>query len=99
MEWGEHPEQTLRREVFEEAGFDLGEVSFLGIDSKVHAPGGDHDGVHAIRILYRAEVNGMPRVTEVGGSVDAAAWVPLEDLPDTPTVHLVEAALAYLEAQ
>ena len=97
VEWGEHPEQTLRREVYEEAGLAPDEVRFLGIDSMVHGASGEHDGVHAIRILYRAEVQGTPRVTEMGGSVDAAAWVRIVDLAVTPTVHLVSAALSYLD--
>lgn len=99
VEWGEHPEDALRREVYEEAGLAPDEVRFLGIDSVVHDPSSEHDGVHSIRILYRAEVRGVPSVTEVGGSVDDAAWVRLADLPNTPTVHLVDAALAYLEEQ
>jgi 8-oxo-dGTP diphosphatase len=93
VEWGEHPEATLRREVHEETGIHVDDVTFIGIDSQVY-PGSDaHPPVHAIRIVYRAAAHGEPTVIEVGGSVDGAAWVPLDALNDLPTVRLVRTAL------
>lgn len=97
VEWGEHPEDALRREVFEEAGFVLDAVHFVGIDSRVYDADGRHTALHAIRLIYTADVAGTPRVTEDDGSVDAARWFPLADLPTTPTVDLVEAGLRLLD--
>lgn len=96
VEWGEHPEDALRREVFEEAGFELEAARFVGIDSRVYGADGNHEALHAVRLIYTADVSGTPRVTERDGSVDAARWIPLEDLPSTPTVDLVAAGLGLL---
>ena len=94
VEWGEHPEDALRREVFEESGLVLGTIEFLGIDSQVY-DGRDHQTpIHVIRMIFRADLSGTPSVTEVDGSVDEAAWIDLVDLDTTPTVHLVDTALA-----
>lgn len=96
VEWGEHPEDTLRREVYEEAGFELDGHRFLGIDSRVYEAAGDHPAVHTIRLIYTAHVEGEPTVTERNGSVDDARWIPLADLATTPTVDLVLAGLRLL---
>lgn len=93
IEWGEHPEAALRREVYEETGIHLDEVAFIGIDSQVYTGTDTHPPVHAVRMLYRADVRGDPTVVEVDGSVDAAMWVPLGGMADIPTVQLVRAAL------
>ena len=93
VEWGEHPEDALVREVYEESGFALESYTYLGIDSLVLDPTETHRGFHGIRLIFTATVQGEPRVTEIDGSVDAAAWVPLDDLATTPTVSLVDIGL------
>lgn len=92
IEWGEHPEDALGREVYEESGFTLDEYEFLGFDS-VTLTDGDGSDLHWIRILYRADLSGEPRVTEIDGSVDDAQWIPIADLDATNTVGLVIAGL------
>ena len=96
VEWGEHPEDALVREVYEESGFHVDDHAFLGIDSLVLSPTETHGGFHGIRLLFTAAVSGEPRVTEVDGSVDAAAWIPLADLDVTATVGLVDVGLRFL---
>lgn len=93
VEWGEHPEDALTREVYEEAGFHLDAPRFVGIDSRVYDGVGSHPAMHAIRLIYTADVEGTPRVTEANGSVDAARWVRLDELDDLRTVDLVAVAL------
>ncbi len=94
VEWGEHPEDALHREVFEETGLRLGSIAYLGIDSQVYERDDGSPPLHAIRILYTTDMTGEPRVVEEGGSVDHAAWVPLQDLVEIPTTRLVGTALA-----
>lgn len=94
VEWGEHPEDALRREVYEEAGFEVDDADYVGIDSRVFDASGNHDALHAIRLIYAAQVDGEPRVTERDGSVDAARWFPVDELDDVPTVELVSIAMA-----
>jgi ADP-ribose pyrophosphatase YjhB (NUDIX family) len=96
LDWGEHPEEGMARELHEETGLHGEITGFIGIDSITGAASplpGSPEG-HAIRIVYRVEVDGdVPRVTEIDGSVDCAAWHRLEDLESLPIVNLVEYAL------
>jgi len=93
VEFGEHPEDALVREVYEESGFAMDSFLYLGIDSRVYPANAQRGKLHAIRMIYSAELSGTPQVTEVDGSVDTAAWIPLADLDATDTVDLVGAAL------
>jgi ADP-ribose pyrophosphatase YjhB (NUDIX family) len=93
VEWGEHPEDALRREVHEETGLNTGPIAYLGIDSQVYERDDGSDSLHAIRILFTSDVHGDPRVVEQGGSVDDAAWVPVPSLAEIPTTNLVGIAL------
>ncbi len=93
VEWGEHPEDALRREVHEEAGLELNSFEFLGIDSRIYEDDRYPDGLHIIRMIYRTPLKGEPHVTEIDGSVDEARWIPLKDLESIAVVNLVEAAL------
>jgi ADP-ribose pyrophosphatase YjhB (NUDIX family) len=94
VEWGEHPDDALVREVYEETGFSVTEFSLLGINSRVFGASASHAGLHAVRMVYDVPLNGEPRVTEINGSVDAAAWLPLADLGSVDTVELVRVGLA-----
>jgi ADP-ribose pyrophosphatase YjhB (NUDIX family) len=94
VEWGEHPEAALRREVHEEAGLEVDSFEFLGIDSKIYEDDRYPDGLHIVRMIYRTPLDGEPRVTEIDGSVDEARWIPLTELEGIPVVNLVDAALA-----
>lgn len=93
VEWGEHPDDTLIREVHEETGFSVTEFSLIGINSRVFSASASHPGLHAVRMIYDVPLHGDPRVTEVDGSVDAAAWLPLADVTAVNTVELVRVGL------
>lgn len=92
--WGEHPEDALVREVYEETGLHVSGAEFLGIDSRVFPASVDHDDdLHTIRLLFTVPLEGEPTVTEIGGSVDAAAWMSIDEVSQENTVHLVCIAL------
>jgi len=93
VEWGEHPDDTLVREVHEETGFAVTRFSLLGINSQVFTASTHHGSLHAIRMLYDVPLEGEPSVTEIDGSVDAAVWMPLDDLGAANTVELVRVGL------
>lgn len=100
IDWGEHPEQSLHREVFEEAGLRGRIEDVLGIDSITFEPS-EHNGYthqHALRLIYRMSARGTPRVTEEGGSTIDAAWLPLTNVDDLPIVNLVVTARKLAEA-
>lgn len=93
IEWGEHPEEALRREVYEEAGFHIDNASLLGIDSRVYPENSHRAAMHAVRFVYTQPLSGAPTVTEVDGSVDDAAWIPISDIDRIQTVILVSVGL------
>jgi len=97
VEWGEHPEDALRREVYEESGLRFDVPEFVGIDSRVYDENEHHPAMHAVRLVYTAELSGVPTVTERDGSVDAAKWIERDDLSAVRIVDLVSSALELLD--
>jgi 8-oxo-dGTP diphosphatase len=100
LDWGEAPDAAVHRELYEEAGL-RGEIeSLLGIDSIriERRRNGRVIGYHALRVIYQMTVTGEPRVMETNGSVADSRWIPLADVPELPTVELVESALRMLAA-
>ncbi len=87
IDHGESPVDAVRREVLEETGLPLAEPRLLDVDSvhfTGHAPDGTLEDFHAVRVLYTGTVplDVEPRVVEVGGSSDAAAWRPVAELDE-----------------
>jgi 8-oxo-dGTP pyrophosphatase MutT (NUDIX family) len=87
IDHGESPLDAVCREVHEETGLVLTEPRLLDVDSlhfTGHAPDGTLEDFHAVRVLYGGTVDltAEPRVVEVGGSSDAAAWRRLDELDD-----------------
>ena len=84
VDHGEAPAVALAREVEEECGLtcevsallDVHDTHFFG-----NAPSGRIEDYHGIHLIFDATVgDGEPHVQEVGGTTDAAAWVPLADI-------------------
>jgi 8-oxo-dGTP diphosphatase len=102
VDHGEHPRDALVREVMEETGLDA-EVGETARVYSAYMPGVVRDGeivdAHALRIVYDAWVATdapEPRVTEVDGSTDDAAWWSLAEVRDgvVPVSMVVREALA-----
>ena len=96
VEWGEDPSDALRREVFEETGFELDGFRYIGVDSRVLAKGNRNEELHWIRLFFTADLHGEPRVIEIDGSVDDARWTPLADIAQLDTVEIIEVGLRLL---
>ena len=94
VEFGEHPEGAMIREVREETGLVVRAAGLAGLDSLV-VPGAD-PAVHSLRILYFTEVLEGALRNEVDGSTDLCEWHPLESVRMLPIVGLVETALDLL---
>ncbi len=100
IDHGESPQDAVVREVREETGVRcaVGEVVSVA-DERVRgtAPSGRDEELHAIGVVFRAEVVEEPAelVTEVGGTTDAVAWVPVADVESgaVPVVPIVRTAL------
>jgi 8-oxo-dGTP diphosphatase len=104
IDHGEEPREAVIREVREETGLvcvpgavlDVASTHFEGT-----APSGRREDFHALQIVFVGEVSdGEPAVQEVGGTTDAAAWVPVSALGgrDYPVRNLVGTSLAALRA-
>jgi 8-oxo-dGTP diphosphatase len=106
IDFGEHPDDAVVREVHEETGLgcELGRPIWIGSAHRV-----DHTGVpdefeaselHSVRIVYDAWVPAdapAPRVVEVDGSTVDARWHHLVDVESgrVPTVPMVREALTH----
>jgi len=87
VDHGEHPLDALRREIYEETGLHAEPGRIVDVYS-THFTGARPDGLvedyHGIGLIYEAEVlpqsrDVEPHVTDVGGSTDLAAWIPLAE--------------------
>ncbi len=105
IDFGEHPDAAVVREVEEETGLacELGRPIWIGSAHRVFEAGdrGDPEAteMHSVRIVYDAWVAAdapEPRVVEVDGSTVDARWHPLADVENelVPTVPMVRQALA-----
>jgi 8-oxo-dGTP diphosphatase len=88
VEFGEHPEEAVVREVLEETGFEVALDGIAGVDSMLYRyPGPPR---HAIRLLFRAHITGGQLKHEADGTTDRCAWVTRERAKELPLVDLAE---------
>ncbi len=106
VDHGEHPRDAVRREVYEEAGLHAEPGRLLDVYSH-HYTGARPDGLvedfHGVALIFEAEVLAEsrevePHVTDVGGSTDLAAWVPLAEASSLSLSGAARHALALIGA-
>lgn len=99
IDHGERPAAALAREVEEECGLSCEVGELLGVHDTHfagQAPTGRVEDYHGVHLVFAATVGeGDPRVAEVDGTTDAAAWVPVADVESgsVPVLELVRHAL------
>ena len=97
VEWGEHPDHAVIRELHEETGLSRRLQRIISIHSHtIERPTSRPGPAHVVAILYRVvDVAGELRVEESGSS-DACAWLTAAELAELPHVPLIERALEAL---
>ncbi|WP_299923675.1 NUDIX hydrolase [uncultured Nocardioides sp.] len=95
IEFDESVRDGLVREVFEETGFHV-EPGGLLAEHFFTGRGRTFDGwFRSQRFVFDATITGGELgTTEVDGSTDHAAWVPLAELEGQPRADIVDVALA-----
>jgi 8-oxo-dGTP diphosphatase len=103
VDFGEHPDAAVLRELEEESGLTGRVESVLGIFSRVYersraADGGD---LHFLGFLYRVAPTGGALRDEIDGSTDTCAWFAPSELAGLRMVgvarHAIELALPGIE--
>ena len=94
IDFGEDPKDALVREVKEETGLNAQVKELLDISSEVVSfrdnREGTHDvfSIHAVRIIYSAEVESGNLKVEQDGSTDACAWFSYAEAIELPLTNL-----------
>lgn len=97
IEFGEHPQETLVREFYEETGLQCDVGPMLDVLSWLIEPSLEGDALHLMQFVYETTARGVPQVIEKNGSTADAQWVKLENARDAlHTVPLVDHFLARL---
>jgi ADP-ribose pyrophosphatase YjhB (NUDIX family) len=96
VEFGEHPDAAVLRELEEESGLTGRIDDVLGIFSRVYprsrAAGGAD--LHFLGFLYRVTAVGGELRDEIDGSTDTCAWFRPDELPDLRIVGVARHAIA-----
>jgi len=89
IEFGESPEEAVRREMIEETGLSVLRAALLTVCHKrlVHTlPSGEEEDLQHIGLIYRVEVDRALRLKEGPDGIDSlgACWFPLAALGEEP---------------
>ena len=101
MEWGEHPRDTVVRELKEETGLQVRVGEVLGVFSRwldaAEAVSGSPG--HVLGVVYEVvEFDGQLRTTFDDGTTDAASWFSVDEVRSLRRVRLVDFVLELLDS-
>ena len=76
VDFGEHPDDAVIRELREESGLTGTVAGLEGVFSHLYAgsPYADGADLHFLGVLYRVDVTGGELTDEIDGSTDRCAW-------------------------
>jgi 8-oxo-dGTP pyrophosphatase MutT (NUDIX family) len=96
LEFGESPAAAVQREVEEETGLVTRVGPLLDVSDRLFARG-EGDPLHAIRIVYRAEIVDGTMRDEPDGSTDMCRWFAPAETAGLHLGELARRALARLD--
>ena len=97
MDFGEHPDDAVLRELHEETGLTGERGAVAGIWSgSIPRPLTRPGPLHWVAILYHVRTEPGDLRLEVGGSTDACRWVDLAEVTALARTDLVDGALQAL---
>lgn len=99
IDHGEAPLDAVVREVREETGHVLRDLRLAHVGSHrftARSPSGRLEDFHSLQVIYTAGVEQVvrPRVLDLGGSTEQAAWVPVRELDVLPLLEGIRDWLA-----
>lgn len=104
VDQGESPHDTVRRELYEEAGLEARTARLVDVhDIHIVDVGRDdmYEDYHGVHLLYAVQVDASiePRVVDVDGTTDLVRWVPLDQVDSLggPVLPMVTHAIEHLD--
>ncbi|MEM7165280.1 MAG: NUDIX domain-containing protein [Planctomycetota bacterium] len=88
LDFGEHPEAAMIREVREETGLTVVSAELAGVDSICGPKGAQL--YHRVRVIYRATVLGGDLTHEADGSTDECRWWRRDEIDTAVLVELAD---------
>lgn len=92
-EFGEHPEDTVRREVFEEVGIHLLDLQLLPIVTQKKWQRTDSE-MHTVVLCYHGKVNSTDCLVQ-DGKITSLRWITRDELQTLDFLPTVEPFIAY----
>ena len=92
VEFGEHPDRAVVREVAEETGLRVRALSVAAVNSLYEAV--DDDEFHGVRLLYRAELLGGELRHELDGTTDRCGWFTRDEIEELVLVDIASEGAA-----
>lgn len=86
IDFGEHPESAMIREVMEETGIKVTANSVATVDSRYTESETEH--YHAVRVIYHAQYMSGTIRNEINGSTDKCAWFSRSEIDELPLVDI-----------
>lgn len=97
LDWGEHPEHGVLRELQEETGLEARSIEgVVGVYSGARRRSAERprDSVHAVGIVYRLEGLAGELRPESDGSTDTCGWFTREEVSSMPLTPVGELAVS-----